>query len=342
MRAVGWIGVMALAAIAIVGSPSTVSAARPPAQNVLEVVTVPPLPSAKFTLDGKPLVTDDKGVARATVRRSRDKHQLQLLTPHLDIPGGSADFVRWVGRGDAHPGFTPSLPNLVIGRNTRIQAAFQSTRIVRYDFVDQARNPVAPDRITSLTIRSDSGQHLTLEGGRPVRLTAVRPVLEAGSAVGKEVTYYLQSVVIDGTNVVNAGEQRLMPNRTADAKFVVLLRSVRFQVRDWLFGDPLASAIELTYPDGRAERLTAGLDGDAELENLARGDYQVKASGSGYSQAREIALSRSQYVELPVVTYVDVVTLTGAALAMLTVLIVVGRRLVVGRRRLRKRSRTVA
>jgi hypothetical protein len=327
---------MMIAAVAVVGSPTTVWAARPPSRNVLEVVTVPPLPSAKFILDGRPLVTDDKGVARATVRRSRDKHQLQLLTPHLDIPGGSADFVRWVGRGDAHQEFTPSLPNLVIGRHTRIQAAFQSTRTVRYDFVDQARKPVAPDRITSLTIRGDSGQHLTLEGVRPVSLTAVRPVLEAGSAVGKEVTYYLQSVVIDGTNVVNAGEQRLMPNRTADVKFVVLLRSARFQVRDWLFGDPLDTGIDLTYPDGRTDRFTTGLDGDVAVANLARGTYQVKASGPGYSQAQKIALSRSRYVELPVITYVDMATLAVAALATLTLLIVVGRR------RLRKRSRTVA
>jgi hypothetical protein len=336
MRMVKWVCVMMFSTIAVASFPSTVWAARPPSQNALEVVTVPSLPHAKFTLDGKPLVTDDKGVARATVRRSRDKHQLQLLTPHLDIPGGSADFVRWVGRGDAHPGFTPALPNLVIGRNTRIQAAFQSTRTVHYDFVDQARKPVAPDRITSLTIRGDSGEHLTLEGVRPVKLTAVRPVLEAGSAVGKEVTYYLQSVVIDGTNVVNAGEQRLMPNRTADAEFVVLLRSVRFQVRDWLSGDPLDSGIDLTYPDGRTDRFTTGLDGDVALENLARGTYQVKVSGPGYSQTQEIALSRSRYVELPVMTYVDIAMLAVIALGTLTVLIVVGRR------RLHKRTRTVA
>ncbi|MCE7002190.1 hypothetical protein LWC34_05020 [Kibdelosporangium philippinense] len=336
MTMVRSIGLITLATILMAGFPSTVLAERQSSQNVLEVVTVPPLPSAKFTVDGKPIATDHKGVARATVRRSRDKHQLRLLTPHLDMPDGTADFVRWAGRGDANQVFTPSLDAIVIGRRTRIQATFQTTRTVRYGFVDQARQPVAPDRITSLTIRGDSGQQLTLDGVRPVRLTAVRPVLQAGSAIAKEVTYYLQSVVIDGTNVVNAGEQRLVPNQTADTRFVVLLRSVRFQIRDWLFGHRLPNGIELTYPDGRAERFSAGLDGDVPLADLARGTYRVKASGPGYAQPQEITLSRSQYVEIPVVTYVDIATLAVTASITLTVLVVVGRR------RLRKRSRTAA
>lgn len=335
MRTIRGIGGTVLAVVIMACLPATASAARPPLRNVLEVITVPPVPSAKFALDGKPLVTDDKGVARITVRRSREKHLLQLVTPHLNLPDGAADFVRWAGRGGADQGFSSSLPGLVIGRTTRIQATFQTTRTIRYDFVDQAHRPVAPDRITSVTIRSDSGRQLTLEGVRPVRLTAVRPVLEAGSAVGKEVTYYLQSVVIDGTNVVNAGEQRLIPNRTADAEFVVLLRSARFQIRDRLSGDPLAGSIELTYPDGRIERLAAGHDGDVAVENLARGTYQVRASVAGYSQAQEIMLSRSRYVELPVMTYVDIAALSVAALTTLTVLVVVGRR------RLRKRPKTV-
>ncbi|EME61681.1 hypothetical protein [Amycolatopsis decaplanina] len=334
MTVIRRIGVTMLTVVILAGFPATAAAARPPARNVLKVITVPPLPSAKFALDGKPLVTDAHGTAYATVRRSRDKHRLQLLTPHLDTPGGSADFVRWAGRGDVGQGFAVSQLDLVIGRATRIQATFQTSRTVRYGFVDQARRPVAPERITSMTLRGDSGQQLTVEGVRPVTLTAVRPVAEAGSAVGKEVTYYVQSVVIDGANVVNTGEQRLLPNRTADAEFVVLLRSARFRIRDWLSGDPLAGGLDLTYPDGRTERLTAGQDGDVAVENLARGTYQVKVAGAGYSQAQKILLSRSRYVDLPVVTYADMVALAVAALTTLLVLVVAGRR------RLGKRPRT--
>lgn len=313
---------MGLVTASMAGFPAVVSASPPP-RNVLEVTTVPPMPSARFSLDGEPLVTDDKGVTRAEVRRSRNKHQLQLLTTHLDVPGGSAEFIRWVGHGQ---GFTPSIPGLVITRQKRIQAVFQTTRTVHYTFVDQARKPVAPDRITSLSIRSDSGQHQTLPGARPSELTAVRPVLQAGFAVSKEVTYYLQSVIIDGTNVVNAGEQRLMPNRTTDATFVVLLRSVHVHVRDWLFSNPLAARIDLTYPDGRTERLPVDPAGDLGLENLARGRYRVRVAGPGYAPPREIALSRSQYAELTVLTYVDMVTLVGTTLATLAVLIAVGMR----------------
>lgn len=338
------LAVLALAAATLLGLPAVGWAAPDAAQlgpgssareaplfKTVEIVTVPPMPAARFALNGIPLSTDAHGVARATVTRSKGaKDRLELLTPHLEIPDATADFVRWVGHGLRDQGYTPVLTDLSLRNTKKIQVAFHTTRLVSYSFMDQASHPIEPSRITSLTIRSDFGQTYTLHGVEPVRLTGIRPVLEGKSAVAKEAKYYLQSVVIDGTNVVNAGEQRFVPSRASNATFVVLLRSVHFHVSDHLFGNSIASGsiasgVELTYPDGNIRHLAVGADGDVTVENLARGTYQVKVLGPGYSGVQEIALSRSQYVNLPVLTYLDLVVAAGVALLALVVLVLLGR-----------------
>lgn len=319
--------ILAATILALTPQPATAA----PTTRTLEITTVPALPDARFVLDGQQLVPDERGVIRLTLPRNNDAHRLELTTPRLEQPGGSIDFVRWFGHGESDQGFTPVLTDLAMRHSRKLQAAFQSTKKVRYDFVDQARNPVPAHRITSLTLRSDSGQTHTLRGPAEVALTALRPVQHGGTVVGKEVTYYLQSVVIDGANVVNAGEQRVVPNHTPAATFVVLLRSVRFQVRDLLFGKAMPAGVSLTYPDGRTENLDAGADGDLAVENLARGNYRVAVSAAGYSAPQELALSRGQYVDIRILSYVDMLVIVVATALVFTGLFLFGRRRVVRR-----------
>ncbi|MEO6083175.1 MAG: hypothetical protein ABIQ18_08715 [Umezawaea sp.] len=315
---------VALMVVATFALPVEVSAA--PTTRTLEIVTVPPLPSARFLLDGQVLVPDDRGVVKLVLPRSQDKHRLELTTPRTEGAAGTIDFVRWFGQSENDQGFTPILTDLVLSHNRRLQAAFQSSRVVRYDFVDQAHNRLAPERVTALTLRSDAGQTQTLHGVREVRLTGFRPVQEGATAVAKDVTYYLQSVEIDGANVVNAGEQRLVPTRASAATFVVLLRSVHFQARDLLFGDAMDARVELGYPDGRTTTLTAGEDGDIAIADLARGKYRVEVAAAGYVGDQEIVLSRSQYVELRILSYVDIAVIGGVLILVAVGLVLLGRR----------------
>jgi hypothetical protein len=313
-----------LVLLATVALPAEASAA--PSTRTLEIVTVPPMPSARFSLDGQVLTPDDKGIVKLVMPRGPDKHRLELATPRLEDATGTIHFVRWFGQSENDQGFTPILTNLVMSHNRRLQAAFQSSRTIRYDFVDQAHNRVEPARVTALTLRSDSGQTQTLRGVQEVRLTGFRPVQEGASAVAKDVTYYLQSVEIDGANVVNTGEQRLVPNRAASATFVVLLRSVRFQVRDLLFGGPMGARVDLTYPDGHTTSLNTAEDGDVAVADLARGKYRVGVATAGYTSDQEIVLSRSQYVELRVLSYVDMAVIGGVLLLAAAALVLLGRR----------------
>ncbi|GAB2831973.1 carboxypeptidase-like regulatory domain-containing protein [Lentzea nigeriaca] len=297
-----------------------------PTERTLEISTVPPMPAARFVLDGQQVVPDARGAVRLTLPRNSDAHRLELATPKLDLADGSIDFVRWFGQGERDLGFTPVLTDLEMKHNRRLQVAFQSTRRVRYDFVDQAHNPVSPSRVSALTLRSDSGQIQTLRGVQEVPLTAIRPVQEGATAVGKEVRYYLQSVEIDGANVVNAGEQRIVPARATSVTFVVLLRSVRFQVSDLLFGSAMNAEVALTYPDGRTENLAVGQDGTVAVDNLARGNYTVAVSAAGYARSQQLALSRGQRVDLRVLSYVDTAVIVALAVLIFAGLFLMGRR----------------
>jgi hypothetical protein len=280
------------------------------------------MPEARFAFDGTEIAADAKGVARISVPRSHAQHRLDLLTLRIDRPEGTAEFARWRSRGDTDQGYAPTLTGLVVNHTVRLQVAFEVHRNVRYSFVDQARTPVSPERITAMTLRSDTGQTEVVRGGGAVELMSLRPSNGSGRLVAKQSVYSVQSVEIDGANVVNIGEQRFRPSQVDQLEVVVLLRSVRLRVQDRFFGSPIDAVVNLTYPDGRTEALPTGPTGEVALESLARGTYVVNVPDRGVSVPLQVALSRSQFVDVPVLSHLDLWLLGGGGLlSVLTVLL---------------------
>ena len=121
-----------------------------------------------------------------------------------------------------------------------------------------------------------------------MRLVAVRPGTGRRSPVAKEATYSVQSVTIDGANVVNVGEQRFRPTQGR--------RSSRWScccVRCTSGHGPaarLACAVERAAsptPDGRAHDLAPTPQGELVLQNLARGTYTLLPRGHAYAVPQE-------------------------------------------------------
>jgi hypothetical protein len=297
-----------------------------PAAKPFEIVTIPPTPAARFTLDGQPLDTDARGVARTFVPPSDAGHRIELVNPTTTGADGTSEFVRWHGHGDADQGHTPVLDGVRIDHRMRLRVAFQEKRTFGFAFVDQSQRPVDPARVTAVTLRSDANRTETVPGSGSLDLVTVRPGVGEGPPVAKESTYSVQSVMIDGTNVVNVGEQRFRPTQGESVlQIVVLLRSAHFRVRDRLLGHPVATTVQITYPDGRRLDLPTDAQGELVLQNLARGTYRVSAAGQAYTVDQELALSRSQFVDLTVLTYVDAFIGTGVALVALVLLLWAGR-----------------
>jgi hypothetical protein len=234
--------------------------------------------------------------------------------------------VRWYGHGDADQGYTTELGGVRIDHTLRLRVAFRETRTVRFTFVDQAHRSIDPTRITSITLRSDTNQSQTIGAGDAVALTAVRPSSTAGEVVAREATYSVQSVMVDGANVVNVGEQRFRPSQLGGSlEVVLLLRSAHFRVRDRLLGTPVPTVVQLTYPDQHRVDLPTDAQGEVVLSELARGTYRVSAAGQAYPLTQELQLSRSQFVDVAVLSVVDVVILGGSAAVLLGVVLGLGR-----------------
>lgn len=308
----------------MLGPAASAAPRRPP---TLEIVTVPPLPAARFTVDGQPLVTDERGVARITVAPAPAGHEIALTNPIMQGADTTTEFQRWYGHRDENQGFTPALHQLQIDKRTKLIATFQVSRTVKLSFVDQAHRPVDPGRVSSVTMRSDTNHMSTSNGGEPVRLVAVRPAPGDRSPVAKEASYSVQNVTMDGANVVNVGEQRFRPSQGPPVlEVVVLLRSMHVQVTDLLLGSPAPSSVQVTSPDGRAQDLVTDAQGVVTLQNLARGTYTLLPGGHPYAVPQDVSLSRSQFVNLKVVTFADAAILAVIGFVLAVGLFVIGRR----------------
>jgi hypothetical protein len=311
------VGLLLIGVLALLGVGTPAFAA--PATRTVEIVTVPPTPAARFLLDGVPLQTDGRGIVRTAVPRSSDGHRIELTTPTIETPDATREFVRWSGHNDSDQGYTPVLDGLRVDHTLRLRVAFRESRTVAFTFVDQAHHKVDPGRIESITIRDDAGRSQSISPTQAVHLTATRPTIGESQVVARDSTYSVQSVKIDGADVVNVGEQRFRPIQTGgQVEVVVLLRSVHFQVQDRLLSTPISTVVHLLYPNGVSEAHPTDANGELAIDNLARGTYTVSADGQVVAMDQELALSRSQFVTIYVLSNTDAVII-GAALLMLVV-----------------------
>lgn len=292
--------------------PGPAQAAGRPA--ILEVVTVPAIPNAKFMVDGKVRHANRQGIVRVEVSTSR-KHRVVIVDRKISQRNRQLSFVRWY-HGNHEQDYLPELAGLTIKRNIRLKAAFRATYTLHYSFVDQAKAPVNAERVTRVEFRGDHGQTVTGDGSGTLRVVGIRPVVSGGTLLAKQVRYRVQRADVDGSNVVQVNAQTFVPSHKAEVVIPLLLRSVHFSTRDFLFGHPVGQAVELTYPNGQLASVALDADGKATVERLARGHYTVKVDASGLSFQRPFVLSRNQYVDLPVLSRLDLGVIGGAVLAL--------------------------
>ena len=211
------------------------------------------------------------------------------------------------------------------GISSGLTPAFADYRQVRFRFFDPRGKPVDPKRIASVTLRSGTGTTGRVTVRDPVWLLAKRTVPLEGGLSRKSVEWSVQSVMVDGSNVVNRGQQRFVPGEQRDVSISVLFFHATFSVRDTLFGFPLGSAIRLRFPDGRVKRYPLANRATLHLPALARGQYEVSVDAGGLSFTQPVSLSRDQRVALKVTSYLDVILLIGAIGAIVLGLLLVRR-----------------
>jgi hypothetical protein len=276
----------------------------------LHVYTVPPEPGVKLLFDGQPVTTDAAGVATINTPYRLTGHTLTLVRPEWTSDDGRIQTKFTVWRSPVpEQKHSPTLTHLILRRNHAVQLGFRVSYQLDFSFVTPGNQSVPSGRIDGVELRADGGYISSVKGGQTIRLLGVQPVEEASALTAHTVNYTLQSVMVDGSNVVNAGQQRVNPTRQESAKFVLQLRQLTITAHDRFFGRHIGRDVVVTYPDGRRIRYRFNRAHQVVLTNLARGRYQVRIEGVGFLTSQAVVLSRNQIVNMPILTWTDIITL---------------------------------
>lgn len=265
----------------------------------LEVQTVPALPGMVFSVDGERFAAGEDGIARLPVSRAGE-HLLAVHVGEYTNPDHRVEFSRWNTEL-----FGPEI-TIRIPYDKQLQSGFDIFHRASQTFVDIEGAPIDDSRVESITLRSSLGIEYENPDGGERWYKSSRTVRRPNGLESVDVRYNIDSVVTDGSNVVNAGQQRFYLTGHSEWTIELLLFSARMETSDALFGFPAGTEVDVTFPDGDVERVLPAADGTLEVRGLARGEYRMKvADAPGWAPAVPVALSRDQEVVLRVVTYID-------------------------------------
>jgi len=289
------------------------------APAIVQIQIIPALAGVRFSLNGREFVSDASGMARTEVDRAGTfpLEILPLASSNADI---RIEFNRWLD--DV---FT-SNREVTVPLGRPLQVGFSVHQRVSQKFIDLGGKPVDPARISSVILKSSQGLAIKLTDNQPRWMQASSVARRTTGLEETKIQYSVDSVIVDGSNVVNQSQQRFYVHPNDEWPIQLLLYSARFQARDGLFKFPLGSSIQLEHPDGRVETVPFGPNAEITIRSLVRGIYHVKVAGApGISPLSPVALSRDQDVQLLLISYLDIGIGAVLAAALAFGLLFVGR-----------------
>lgn len=290
--------------------PFTVRPAR------LTVETVPPLAGVPFAIAGQTVESDALGQVVAELP-APGRYDLEILLDPGTLlrPDTMVSFSRW---NDAV--FTPAREVEYTNRDLTLQVGLELYHPVTTRFTDLLGDPIDWSRVTSLTLKSSSAAYRTItEEQQPYWLQANRVMRQRSGLFPTPLLWSVESVILDGSNVVNRYQQRFYVEANDVWDIGLLLYQAHIRSRDALFGFPVGTGVSMTYPDGTQQDLRFDTNNDLIMTNLARGLYKLQVQGvQGVAPVTPVAMTRDQEVELKVFSGVDIgaVILLGLLLAL--------------------------
>jgi hypothetical protein len=299
---------------------------RQPWPITITVQTVPPLANVHFTFDGKALTSDAAGRASYTQEHNFFKHSLTLVTTSVDLPDRRYRFARWARQRDPNQAFRTSIDGLPMRANYTITAAFSVQYPVSAAFVDQNGHSLDLSHVSAVKIKSDAGEILDFPKSGAIWLPGQIPNYRNSAMVVSDVSYSLQSIVMSGTNIADAGRQRFVPAKAPAVTFTGQLHNLIVTANDAIYRDTVGSTAVVTYPDGSVRTVPFDSDHTATLSSLPRGTYKVSVKGSrGIVLEEQVGLSRDKVLTVGVLTVGDLMTIGVAGLMLASALLLIGR-----------------
>src|SRR5574341_1390220 len=259
----------AFAAVTIGICTSQAAGAEPsqpvtPIPGSIQVQTVPALANISITLLGpaapdgsidpasaQSTTSDESGLARFRLRGTGD-YRVEVTVPGDSESGQRVEFSRWLDEVFA-PARDISISVRELAAGPLLQVGFDVSNLVKLNPLDLNGRPITWERVESVTLTSSIGQRQAFENGDPQWLKASRVTRRQLGLEVTEIQYSIESAIVAGSNVVNRAQQRFYPSESQEWPVQLLLYSAHFSARDAIFGYPVGSGIELTYPDGHAE-----------------------------------------------------------------------------------------
>lgn len=301
----------------------TLNPALPQGTRLLVVRTVPPVVGARFSFASTPFaVTDESGTASLLIASSErdvvvtDRNRvLVVATPTIDVsPTVRAVFTGWSGSGAYVDGVMTE------------SATFRTEYLTQLQFTNRHGRAVPASRVRSVELATTSGARIEARGGDAVWLAGQAVTTGPDGPTTRPVTYAITKVDVAGSNVVNSGQQRVVPSLDARPTIRLLLYTVRFVGRDTLLRSHAGNSLHLRHPDGSVTEVALH-SGAAVVHDLPRGSYDVSVKGGTLPMTRPLAISRDQTAEIDAVSYVDVGVIAAALGLAATAMLLIGRRL---------------
>jgi hypothetical protein len=286
----------------------------------VRIQTIPATPGLTFEINGQTIVSGADGVADVKIGYA-GRYEVTAKVDKYSNPDQRIEFSRWVDNT-----FQP-FTFIQVPSNQTIEVGLNVYEQVGESFVDLNGSPVNTARISQFTIRSAQGDTFVLKDGTPQWIPSSRIARRQAGLEATPLQYSVISVMVDGSNVVNASQQRFFAQPNGTWQISLILYSLTIHATDGLFGSTVGKSINLVYPDGKVLNYPYNLSGSVTINNLARGNYSVQVIGAkGLKQVIPVALSRSQTVEVKIPTSIDLIILFSLGLLVVLGLLVFGRR----------------
>lgn len=310
-----------------------VTTAAPAPTATLTVTTVPVVAGLRLKFDDVTATTNASGTAAFTAERNQDAHTLTVLETRRETGDTRYIFSRWAGQRDFSQAFTPTLDSVTTRTKNTITAVFTVQRAISPQVVDQEGRAVGQDRVSEITARSSTGATVSISPTGKTWLESSNVIYR--SSVDLEVaslSYSWQSVLVDGSNVIDSGRQSFSPAETTAPRVEAQFHDLTVTAHDALFGFPTGAEVVLTFPDETVQVAPLGESGAAVFRHIPRGTYQaVVRAGPAIVNSEHLRLSRDITVAVPVISILDLIVLT------VTVALIAIGVLLIGRRTLRRK-----
>ncbi len=298
----------ASAAVSFVVLPTTVT-----------IQTIPAVEGITFQMYGEKFTSGPDGFASIQINQA-GQYRLDVLLDQYHNTSQQIEFGRWMDE-NYQPYRVVTVPDTGV-----IQVGLNIYHRVNLKFVDLDGYLVDPSRISSINIRSVQGDFFELKPTDTPWLPSSRTARRMSGLDVTDLLYSVNSVTIDGSNVVNSAQQRFFAKTDDTWTITLLLYSLDISARDGLFAAPLGKSVDLIFPDGQIRNYPLDPSGNLQVHALARGIYHISLLGvNGLGTSTPVALSRNQVVRLNILTTTDIKVAGGAAIFFGVGLIVYGR-----------------